>query len=72
MTVMKWAQRDDAVVICQMDDCSWACKLLPGVNLQVTVDVQLGFIFWMRQGFIMRIYNSILGKYMTLKLNGQK
>lgn len=68
---MKWAQRDDAVVICQMGDCSWARKLLSGVNLQVTVDVQLGFIFWRRQGFIIGIHKSILGKYTALKLKRQ-
>lgn len=47
---MKWAWRDDAVVIYQWDDCSWACKLLPGVSWRDIVDFQPGFIFWWETG----------------------
>lgn len=72
VTVMKWAWRDDAVVICQWDDCSWACKLLPGVDRGVAMDGQPGFIFRTRQGLIMLINKSILDKYMTFKLRWQK
>lgn len=65
--MMKWAWRDDAVVIYQWDDCSAACKVLPGVSWGVTVDFQPGFISWMRQGLIMLIYKAILHKYTTFK-----
>lgn len=49
------------------DDCSWACKLLPGVSSGVTVDTQPGFISRTWHRLIMTMWTSKLGKFITFK-----